>query len=246
MKKLIILIISLSILYSCNKIDNTFDKNENFNTWNILKENENYNDEENNNYIFWETQKIIDEDNNNIVKTEAEFLEGLDVNWNESINNKEITNYWNLTLDQINKELLEKDIYFNNSYQKNNLFIDLWFDKDVNKLIKILILVKDISIDWKIGLLTLHCNDINFNSDILNILKWLNIQMLSLDDQCWFKKNEFSWTWYDKTQVVNFLRETDYINEIEIWHVTMDYFKKDNLGIKFLSWNKNDWEYISK
>lgn len=164
----------------------------------------------------------------------------------EELSYKEIINYWKIENLKITKKFLENDIYINEENNKKDLFIDFWFSNDVVKLKKILRLVFKIAIEWKIESFTLHCNDINFDSDDLKILKNLKVDLLSLDENCWFKKTEFNWIWYDKKKFLNFFKSTIYIKEIHIWHIVEDYYKKTWNNIEFSSrnWDYSNWEII--
>jgi hypothetical protein len=62
----------------------------------------------------------------------------------------------------------------------------------------------------------LHCDDLNFNNEEINILKNLKINLLSLDSNCGFKKEKFVKTWYDEKKIINFLKQTIEISEIHI------------------------------
>jgi hypothetical protein len=108
----------------------------------------------------------------------------------------------------------------------------LKYNKSHKKLEKILNMINKLSLEWKLNHFELHCKDINFNKNELNILRDLNIKSLSLEDMCWFKKEKFSWTWYDKEKVIKFLKDTKNIKELYIWYMDMDLFKKENWEIK--------------
>ena len=235
MKKIIFLII-LFTLYSCsNDLDlkNNNEKiiQENFNTKNIFK-----------------LEEITEGDIEEAKNIENEFNDLLKENDKKENNEKEIENlkykeivdYWKIENSKITKEFLENDIYFNKYMNKNNLFINLWFDNDILKLKKILKLVLDISKEWKIESFTLHCNNINFDDNDLKILKEINIDLLSLDSNCWFKKKEFNKNWYNQDDLIKFFKDAKYIKEIHIWYIEEDYFrKKSNIIEKLDRYNES-------
>ena len=110
-------------------------------------------------------------------------------------------------------------------------------DSDNKKLENILKITNNLADLWKINTFELHCKKINnFNKNELNYLKTMKLKTLILEDTCWFAKEKFSWTWYDKQKVINFLEQAQNIEELKIWMIDMDLFKKENWKINFYSW----------
>ncbi len=228
MKKIVILLILILSLYSCKNSDEKIIKNTNWKLKNNLEEKQEI---ENNNFLSWteisndevkikkeeigKEFKKIENEANNIEKTEI----------------KTIIDYSQIKTENITEKFLDNNI------QDKYLLVDLEYEKSHNKLNKILKLVNNLSKKWKINHFELHCKNLNFNKDELNILKNLNLKIFSLEDMCGFKKENFSQTWYNKEKVINFLKNSKNIKELYIWYIGMDLFKKENWEIKFYSWN---------
>ena len=220
MKKLIITIILSLITSSCY---NKNIKNDDINQIKIIKED--------NVFLTWSnvSKKELQDNKIKKEKLEKEFkkVEGKANNNNiEELEYKEIIDYSNIDIKNITENLLI------NSIDNKYILVDLKYNKSHKKLEKILNMINKLSLEWKLNHFELHCKDINFNKNELNILRDLNIKSLSLEDMCWFKKEKFSWTWYDKEKVIKFLKDTKNIKELYIWYMDMDLFKKENWEIK--------------
>lgn len=114
----------------------------------------------------------------------------------------------------------------------NNIFIDLWYEKSHIKFQKKLKEIQKILLSWKIDTFELHCKNINFNKNELDILTKIKVNKFILEDTCWFRKKEFSKTWYDKNKLLKFFKKSKYIKELYIWAIDYDFYKKENWKIK--------------
>jgi len=211
MKKIIIVSLFIFILYSCKNDNIQKIENNNFLTWTQIS----------NNKLKINKEEIEKELNGMEIQMEKEIKNNFEV-----IKSKEIIDYSNIDIKNITENLLI------NSIDNKYILVDLKYNKSHKKLEKILNMINKLSLEWKLNHFELHCKDINFNKNELNILRDLNIKSLSLEDMCWFKKEKFSWTWYDKEKVIKFLKDTKNIKELYIWYMDMDLFKKENWEIK--------------
>ena len=234
MKKIIILISTLFLLFSCVE-NNKIEKNNNKKT---VEENS-YNLDNEDKVFGWKFEKVEKEDLNTIKNDELNLK---NIKEEPELEYKEIKDYNKINIFKIN----EKFILENSLYEKE-IFIDLGFSNDRKKMNKIINLVKDISEKNEIKSFILHCNDLNFNNQEIKTLKKLNVNLLSLDSNCGFKKEEFKKTWYNEQKVIKFLKETKKISEIHIWHIDEDYFRKVNWIIEKSDriLNNTKWEKIN-
>ncbi len=150
---------------------------------------------------------------------------------NEEENQKKINNVNVIDYSRVNIRNITRDKLLNKIEDKY-IFIDLKYEKSHKKLEKILNIIDILSKEWKIDSFELHCKNLNFNSNELNILSNLNIKTFLLEDMCWFKKDNFSWTWYNKQKVIDFLKKSKNIEELYVWYISMDLYKKENWEIK--------------
>ena len=228
MKKIILITFLVLLLTSCNNIK--IDQKQS----DVIEQNiEESKKMKSNDFLTWveipeEELKIRKEKVENKLKNMENSLNTEEV---EELSYPEIIDYSKLNIEKINQNFIEKTII------EESLLIDLDFDSSNKKLEKILNIAKNLADLWKINIFELHCKEIKrFNEKELNTLKNMKLKTLILEDICWFSKEKFSWTWYDKQKVIDFLKQAKNIEELEIWRVNMDLFKKENWEIKFYSW----------
>ena len=226
MKKIIIVTLLLFVVSSCYS-KNT--KNEDKNQIKTIKEE--------NLFLTWSNISKKEFQSNKIKKDNIKKeLENI---WEiKELKYKENTDFSKINIWEINKVNLEKEIYYDEYYKLKTFFLDFWYQKDHKKLERFLSIISDFSKAWKIKVFELHCNDIdNFNKKELDYLKNMDLDIFVLQDTCGFRKKEFSWVWYNKDKVIDFLKESNNIKELRIWTIDMDIYKKENWEIKFYSWN---------
>ena len=169
-------------------------------------------------------------ENKNIKINDLLKWKELNIEEKAKLNNMKIYNI--IEKNEWKNHILDKKIKKDTVSINKNIFIDLWNEKSHMKFQKKLKEIQKILLSWKIDTFELHCKNINFNKNELNILTKIKVNKFILEDTCGFRKKEFSKTWYNKEKVLDFFKKSKYIKEINIWAIDFDIYKKENWKIK--------------
>ena len=142
----------------------------------------------------------------------------------------DIKDFSEINIEEINKDNISKFIY------NKAITIDYLNNTNYNNLLKVLTILNKLSAEWYISNIDLRCNlKENKNPELLEILKNIKIKKLIINDACFFTKDSYQsngWNFYDKEKVINFLKNTKYIDELDIWYIEYDIYKKENWEVK--------------
>ncbi len=175
-------------------------------------------------------QEIILEKNNLLDTINTLKQENENILKKTYCNCKKWFNFWDVCINKIDKSFIKNNFESNQWNWTYNLFLDFWLEKnDLKKLNKILKIINNDYKKIKFQELRLSCN-FNFDNNTLELLKKLNINKLFIDtEECGF----YNWkNSYKKDLVKKFFVEAKSINELEIWYIITDLYKRENWEIK--------------